>query len=365
MGKINKLFFALFCFIFCAFAANAQSIISYNLTRDKLVVEFEENITESDYRSFYLKPENKGEPYRRGLDIQTKFSKNYFEDRFAAIARVKIAQYDTKITRIVFADEKYFTLNIKINDSTMIIEIISDSEKDKKPLDKFGGHKPIVMIDAGHGGYDTGAKGMKGFLEKDVVLKIALLTKNALARLGYEVKITRENDTYVTLQDRTSEANKVNADLFVSIHANACPRPCKLQGIETYFLSPAKSDRAKDVAALENGVVENMEEYSKRTFLNFLNREMVVSSNKLAIDVQRSMLYYTREVFSKTLDGGVREGPFWVLVGAQMPAVLVEVGYITHKDEINRITDEAYQQAIADGIALGIDNYFLNNWVKR
>ncbi|GHS89762.1 hypothetical protein FACS189487_10610 [Campylobacterota bacterium] len=361
MGKILN---AVFWIFFCASSLCAQKIVSHDLSSDRLVIVFDQKLAEKDYKTFEIKAE-KGAPFRQVIDISSHFPANSFEDRFTATARVKIAQFSPYTTRIVFSDENSFDINITISEKTMIVAIKSEAKSVQKTIDRFNGYKPIVMIDAGHGGRDTGAIGIGNTAEKEIVLKIAIAAAKSLKELGYDARMTRDKDKYVSLQNRTGEANKIKADLFVSIHANACPPPKKLDGIETYFLSPANSERAKEVAALENGVVENMERYSKETFLNFLNRELVVSSNKLAIDIQRSMLYYARESFSGVSDGGVREGPFWVLVGAQMPAVLIEVGYITHKEEIKRVTNESYQQAIADGIALGIDSYFLNNLAKR
>ena len=193
------------------------------------------------------------------------------------------------------------------------------------------------------------------------MLNVALETARVLKERGFEVVTTRNKDVYISLQDRTGLANRVNADVFISIHANASPLSRTLQGVETYFLSPARSDRAKEVAALENSVVvENMGHYTQEAFLNFLNRETVVASNKLAIDVQRGMLQGVRGRFKSVQDNGVREGPFWVLVGAQMPAVLVEIGYLTHPEEIKRLTDRDYQRSVAHGIATGVENYFLN-----
>ena len=134
-----------------------------------------------------------------------------------------------------------------------------------------------------------------------------------------------------------------------------------MHGIETFFLSPARSERSKNAAALENKTdIEEMNYFSQQTFLNFLNREKIIASNKLAIDVQREVLASARKINSNVSDGGVREAPFWVLVGALMPAVLLEVGYITHPNEGKLINQSSYQNAIAKGLADGVDIYFTN-----
>ena len=221
----------------------------------------------------------------------------------------------------------------------------------------------VIVLDAGHGGDDPGA--INGSLkEKNIVLSIAQKTGKELQGRGYKVYYTRSKDKFINLRDRTKYANDKAADLFISIHANAAPNKTKaatMHGIETFFLSPARSERSKNAAALENkSDIEEMNFFSKQTFLNFLNREKIIASNKLAIDVQREVLARAKSVSSKASDGGVREAPFWVLVGALMPAVLLEVGYITHPSEGELINNSKYQDALAKGLADGIDVYFSN-----
>lgn len=221
----------------------------------------------------------------------------------------------------------------------------------------------VIVLDAGHGGDDPGA--INGSLkEKNIVLSIAQKAGKELQGRGYKVYYTRSKDKFINLRDRTKYANDKAADLFISIHANAAPSKTKaatMRGIETFFLSPARSERSKNAAALENkSDIEEMNYFSKQTFLNFLNREKIIASNKLAIDVQREVLARAKSVSSKASDGGVREAPFWVLVGALMPAVLLEVGYITHPSEGNLINNSKYQDALANGLADGIDVYFSN-----
>lgn len=221
----------------------------------------------------------------------------------------------------------------------------------------------VVVLDAGHGGDDPGA--INGSLkEKNIVLSIAQKAGKELQGRGYKVYYTRSKDKFINLRDRTKYANDKAADLFISIHANAAPSKTKaatMRGIETFFLSPARSERSKNAAALENkSDIEEMNYFSKQTFLNFLNREKIIASNKLAIDVQREVLARAKSVSSKASDGGVREAPFWVLVGALMPAVLLEVGYITHPSEGDLINNSKYQDALAKGLADDIDVYFSN-----
>lgn len=221
-----------------------------------------------------------------------------------------------------------------------------------------------IVIDAGHGGKDSGATGYKQRLEKNLVLEMALQLGKELKSRGYKVFYTRQSDQFIELRDRTKVANDKNADLFVSLHANAAPNEAKklsMKGLETFFLSPDRSERSKNVAALENqSTMEEMDFYSKETFLNVFNREKIVLSNKIAIDIQSSMLKAVKKKYNVE-DGGVREAPFWVLVGATMPSVLIELGYITNPEESDNMVNPQYQKQLVDGISDGIDRYYVNN----
>jgi N-acetylmuramoyl-L-alanine amidase len=179
--------------------------------------------------------------------------------------------------------------------------------------------------------------------------------------------MTRSDDRFIKLRKRTKYANTKGADLFVSIHANAVPKrnAKKAYGIETYFLSNddrAGSERAKRVAAMENSKdLRDVTYYGQKDFINILNREKIKMSERLAYDLQRNVLAELRKSYKNVKDGGVREGPFWILVGAQMPAVLVEVGFITHPEEAKRLVKRSYQKRFAQGLANGINQYFIYN----
>lgn len=234
----------------------------------------------------------------------------------------------------------------------------------KAPSKKGQKRDKTIVIDAGHGGKDAGAIGYKQRMEKHLVLDMALQLGKELKSRGYKVYYTRQKDEFINLRDRTKVANDKNADLFVSLHANAAPNEAKklsMKGLETFFLSPDRSERSKNVAALENqSDMEEMDFYSKETFLNVFNREKIVLSNKVAIDVQSSMLKSVRKKYSVE-DGGVREAPFWVLVGATMPSVLVELGYISNPEESDNMFNPQYQKHLVDGISDGLDQYYANN----
>ncbi|BAW36268.1 N-acetylmuramoyl-L-alanine amidase [Helicobacter pylori] len=224
-------------------------------------------------------------------------------------------------------------------------------------------HKKIVL-DAGHGGKDCGAMSANLVCEKDIVLEVVKFLHKELKKRGYSVLLTRDKDIYIDLVGRTELANKKSADLFISVHANSIPKrsTSNAHGIETYFLSTARSERARKVAEQENKDNVNLMDYfSKNLLLNSLNTQRLIVSNKLAIDVQYGMLQSIRKNYPDVVDGGVREGPFWVLAGALMPSILIEIGYNSHAIESKRIQSKPYQKILAKGIADGIDSFFSKN----
>ncbi len=289
---------------------------------------------------------------------------------------IVVTQYNPKIVRVVLSAPKEFKLLKKLDNKNLTLGFhaqTSSQNVDKKATQSFNKtlstrykSGKLIVIDAGHGGKDSGAlSDKKGSLkEKDIVLSTALKLGNELKKRGYKVLYTRSSDKFINLRDRTKYANDKRADLFISIHANAAPNATKAkssEGVETFFLSPARSERSKKAAEKENqGDFEEINYFSKQSILNFLNREKIVASNKLAIDVQKNILTQTRKKY-KIVDGGVREAPFWVLVGAQMPAILIEIGYITHPNEGKRIANKAFQDLLVKGIADGVESYFYNN----
>lgn len=222
----------------------------------------------------------------------------------------------------------------------------------------------VIVIDAGHGGDDAGAVGPNNRYEKVINLDVTKYVYSILKQRGYTVFLTRSTDRFIKVSDRTVLANEKNADLFISIHTNAMPKEKAngTSGIETFFLSPARSERAKKVAAIENkDDIREMNESSKNAFLESLNRPRITASHKFAIDVQAGLLQAARSKYKDVQDTGVKEGPFWVLVGAQMPSILIELGFISHNEESRRLYEKSYQEALANGIANGIDSYFSKN----
>lgn len=282
-----------------------------------------------------------------------KTSEKTSENKAEKTAKTQNTKNDKKIAK------KPEPINQKAMKITADIAAASNKLSKKQKASK------IIVLDPGHGGDDVGALSQnKKLREKDIALSVSKKTASLLKERGYKVLLTRSNDRFIKLRSRTSFANDKGAHLFISIHANAAPNKEKaktMNGIETYFLSPSRSERSMNAANLENKAdTDEMNYFTKLSFLNFLNREKIIASNKLAIDIQAGLLKSVRASY-KVSDGGVREAPFWVLVGALMPAVLIEIGYISHPEESQKIANSKYQDHIAKGIADGVDEYFAKN----
>ena len=219
----------------------------------------------------------------------------------------------------------------------------------------------VVVIDAGHGGRDPGAVGKSKLYEKDVTLDVALRLRKALEKRGVKIVMTRDRDVFVPLSNRTKIANESGGKLFVSLHCNSA-RDRRARGIETYFLSPTKTERAMNVAMRENSVIkyeESQEQYRDLTEENFILLSMaqanfVRESQDLAAVVQN---HVSRGVELK--NRGVDQAGFYVLIGASMPAVLFEMGFISHKEEEKKLNDKNFRQQMADQICEAIIK-FLN-----
>lgn len=214
-----------------------------------------------------------------------------------------------------------------------------------------------IVVDAGHGGKDPGAVGSKKLYEKDVVLKLAKKLASRLKRnLKCEVLLTRNRDVFIPLRQRTAYANEVDADLFISIHANASNNK-KAHGIETYYLNFSKNDKAVAVAARENGMsIQEMGDLELILFDMMANAK-INESSRLAAQIQTSLVKSLKRKYSNVKDLGVRQGPFHVLLGATMPSVLVEVAFISNKQEAKRLKSNTYLERVAEGIVVGVKRY--------
>ena len=224
-------------------------------------------------------------------------------------------------------------------------------------LEQLGLTVHTIMLDPGHGGHDPGARG-NGIVEKDLNLKFAKLLGGMLKEKCFRVLNTRSKDVFVPLEQRTAMANAQKADLFVSVHVNANPDP-SVHGLETYNLNLARNQDAVRVAARENAVdpkhISDLQVILTDLMLHSKRKE----SADLAHDVQDRAVSRMRPKFNLG-DHGVREAPFYVLMGAKMPSILVELGYLTNRAEAGRLRSEAYLNLLARGIVDGIMAYKRN-----
>lgn len=221
---------------------------------------------------------------------------------------------------------------------------------------------PVVVIDPGHGGPQEGALGPAGLLEKHLALTIARKLKAQLEKdVGAKVVLTRDRDALVHLSERVTLANSKRPELFVSIHANSMPTAKQRRlnsGIETYFLSASASgEEAKKVAARENAEAGGQPKGQAGDTLSFIladlqRTETHVDSSRLAYAVHEQLIAQTGAV-----DRGVQQAPFYVLMGLEAPAVLVEVGFVSHPEEGKQLAEGAYQSKLAEAISAGVKKF--------
>jgi N-acetylmuramoyl-L-alanine amidase len=284
------------------------------------------------------------------------------------LTMARAGQYAPNTVRVVLdiesiKDYRIFPLNEPFR---IVVDIFGVSSPEGKALAAIEEEQPVVrpsqspvkriVIDPGHGGRDPGAIGPSGLMEKDVVLRIAKRLKRKLKARGYEVFLTRERDVYLSLEERTAIANTRKADLFVSVHANAS-RKRRARGIETYILNFPSDEETMELAARENAISTK-----KLTDLQIILYDLMVSANlnesdRLAHHVQRSMSHSLNHGRSTRWDRGVKQGPFIVLMGARMPAILVEVSFISNRWEERRLKSRKYRDKIAAAIAEGLTTY--------
>jgi N-acetylmuramoyl-L-alanine amidase len=214
-----------------------------------------------------------------------------------------------------------------------------------------------IVVDAGHGGHDTGTIGPNGLEEKDLVLDVALkLGKLLENKLGAEVVYTRDDDTFIPLETRTAIANKEQADLFISIHANSSDDP-SARGVETYYLNFTSRTDALEVAARENAVSEKSIHELQDLVKKIALKEKIGESREFASDVQRS-LYAGLSAKSPNLrNRGVKKAPFVVLIGANMPSILAEISFVSNPDDAKKLKTSEYRQRIADSLYKGVFKY--------
>jgi len=255
-----------------------------------------------------------------------------------------------------FKGKPSVTPPLEIKTETESLPVVREEEKKA-----YNRKIDVVIVDPGHGGEDPGAVA-NGVKEKDVVLSVARLVKKKLEKVGIKAILTRDGDYFISLGERARIARKYNADLFVSIHCNYAPGSRAARGIETYFLSEARTEWERSVAAFENSVIkyEVGRKASKDDILTMIlgdmaQYEFLKESQDLAYFVQESLVNSVSSV-----DRGVKQAGFYVLQGVYAPSVLVELGFLTNKDEARRLTDARYQEKLADAIVDAIIKFKVN-----
>jgi N-acetylmuramoyl-L-alanine amidase len=215
-----------------------------------------------------------------------------------------------------------------------------------------------IVIDPGHGGFDTGAKGPNGLLEKDLCLDVALRLGRMIEENipGAQVVYTRKDDSYVPLEERTAIANAADADLFISIHANSSDIR-EVRGVETYYLSLATTKEAKELAIRENALTQSTLHDLPDLVKKITNNEKIAESKLLAAEIQDTLSQRLQLVSQHEKNRGVKQAPFIVLTGANMPAVLCEISFVSNANDETLLLESSQRQRIADGLYRGIAAY--------
>jgi len=328
-----------------------------------------------DYSSHLLKPDPAiGKPPRLYIDLRNSALDPTFVGAIpigdGLLRKVRAAQYKPTVVRVVLdietiEDHKIFSLSDPFR---IVIDVTGESRKrvllpgkGKVPsitlAQQLGLGVKKVVIDPGHGGKDPGAVGPSGVREKAVTLAIAKkLQKKLREELKLEAILTRKSDTFLPLEERTALANTQKADLFVSIHTNA-HKNRRVYGMSTYILNVATDAEAARLAAFENAVSAKRISDLEKILNDLMLNSKINESSRLADAVQQGLLKRLPKNYSRIKDLGVKQAPFYVLIGAQMPSIMVETSFVTNKREEKRLASGAYQDAVADGIIAGIRSY--------
>ena len=291
------------------------------------------------------------------------------------VSRVRVGQNRPGVVRVVIdlaGDSRHtlFTLDNDGEPFRVVIDVptatvasrLNDARRPPRVEgDSIAGQLGLgvrrVVIDPGHGGTDPGAIGRTGATEKQLTLELSKMLAGRLRAAGYEVLLTREDDRTISLQERTDFANRVDADLFLSVHINSA-RNRNLRGFETYYLDLANDPAARETAARENGSGQagSMADLGA-TLQHIVNNEFRGASSELAASIQDSLVMHVSKSYQGVHDLGVKTAPFSVLVGAKMPAVLIETSFVSNEQEEGWLKTTAYRSQLAEAIEIGLQAY--------
>lgn len=328
----------------------------------RVVIDLEDD---ARYEANFLPADpERGLPPRIFLDVQAaeareELLRRPLEVGDGLLRTVRAGRFRPGVVRIVLDLEResgYRVFDLSAP-SRIIVDIHGNADGPPPAAHAPRRGRPLVMLDPGHGGKDPGAIGPTGLMEKDVVLEIGRMVRDRLLADGdFEVRMTRDSDVFIPLEERTAMANKARADVFVSLHINAS-RNRSAEGISTYVLSHATDREALEVAARENGVP-----VQKLAGVKFIIDDLSTYGRKkeslrLAKTVNDAIVRNVSRRHGPVHDLGLKQAPFYVLVGARMTAVLVEASFISNRREENRLRSRTYLETIADSVVEAIRYY--------
>ncbi|MDF1552753.1 MAG: N-acetylmuramoyl-L-alanine amidase [Deferrisomatales bacterium] len=289
------------------------------------------------------------------------------------VRQVRMGQYDPTTVRVVLdltgaSNFRAFPLDSPprivvdvvrdVESQDVVADLISRSPAPPVPQPPDAPARPLrIVVDPGHGGKDPGAVGPGGLLEKNVALAMAQeLAEELPRRLPCTVKLTRSDDRFLPLEQRTAIANGFGADLFISVHANAA-RSSRAKGIETYYLDRTSDRAARKMAARENAGTESDLAEMEHILADVILASKIQDSRRLAEAVQRALVGDVSRAYGPVRDLGVKRGPFYVLTGAMMPAILIEASFITHPVEAKRLASARFHRQAATAMAAGVEHF--------
>jgi N-acetylmuramoyl-L-alanine amidase len=284
---------------------------------------------------------------------------------------VRIGQYTLRTARLVIDIENYegHRLLSLTHPDRLVIDVYGERKAGDRrggprvPDVRHGDRAPAdarevrtVIVDPGHGGSDPGAIGVGGLREKDVTLRLSKLLAAKLRLMGFRVVVTRDGDRFLSLEERTAIAEASNGDVFISLHANSAPRR-SVQGIETYYPDKNHERHSLRIAMRENGISRDQLDELQRALAKLRIGEISPYSKRLASLVQGQLAGSLPPRYGKIQDLGAKKGPFYVLFLSNMPAILIEVGFVTNKSDAKRLRSGDYLDSVATQISAGLERY--------
>ena len=395
---VNRLLYIYILTIFFVNILDANVLKSVKIDNNLVKLEFLKSLTKKDIKASAIKG---SKLTRYVFDFKHSMLSAKVKRKFnlsGIVKSVRVGQHSKSVVRLVIDSNKPYPIRYYQKDRPIFYIVLPSGNKVLKSKKSNSKKKPdakklfakvkeeksskpkviptiyapklskqyTVILDPGHGGKDSGTH-WSGYKEKTLVLSIAKKVATRLRNLGFKVKMTRSRDRFISLGTRVRVADRNKADLFVSIHANSVKYSSRAniaKGVQTYFFNNDKhvTRSARRVAMAENrSLLKSAKGASQRVLLEaVVNGPKRILSHKLAHDVQHGILRNLRNRYRGVKNGGVRGAPFLVLVGAKMPAILVETGYLSNPMERKRLFDPAYQNLIAKGIVEGIIRYLKN-----